>query len=65
MEWLFWGLGMALAIMIGGALGGSFVQERGRKVLPIVIVLTVVTGLLLGWALDGEFGAVQATSEIR
>jgi len=51
--------------MIGGALGGSFVQEHGRKVLPIVVVLTVVAGLLIGWGLTGEFGAVDASNNLH
>jgi ABC-type transporter Mla maintaining outer membrane lipid asymmetry permease subunit MlaE len=56
---------MVLAIMIGGALGGSFVQERGRKVLPIVVVLTIVTGVLIGWGLNGELDAIEASNAIR
>jgi hypothetical protein len=49
---LWFALGAVLAIMIGGALGGSFVRERGRRVLPVVIGSTLVFAALLGWALD-------------
>jgi predicted MFS family arabinose efflux permease len=52
---------MGLGVMIGAALGGSFVAERGRKVLPIVIVLTIVAGVLIGWGLNGEFDAIEAS----
>jgi peptidoglycan/LPS O-acetylase OafA/YrhL len=52
---------MVIAIMIGGALGGSFVEERGRRILPIVVVLTIVAGLLIGWGLNGELDAIDAS----
>jgi len=65
MELLLWGLGMAIGIAIGAALGGSFVQEHGRKALPIVIVLTLITGLLIGWGLTGELGAMQGSTDLR
>jgi len=57
-----WALGMGLAAMIGGALGASFVKERGRKVLPVVIVLTLLCGLAIGYGLNGELDAIEATS---
>jgi predicted MFS family arabinose efflux permease len=62
MRVLLWCLGMGLGIAFGAALGGSFVAERGRKVLPVVIVLTIVTGVLIGWGLNGELDAIQATN---
>jgi putative effector of murein hydrolase LrgA (UPF0299 family) len=49
---MWYGVGGLLAIMIGVALGGSFVKERGRRVLPVVIVSTLVFAAVLGWALD-------------
>jgi hypothetical protein len=49
---LWYAVGTVLAVMIGGALGGSFVKERGRRVLPTVIVSTLVLAVSLGWALD-------------
>ncbi len=45
-------VGAILALMIGGALGGSFVKERGRRVLPVVIISTLVFAGVLGWSLD-------------
>jgi hypothetical protein len=62
MSALMWVLGMGLAAMFGGALGGSFVKERGPKVLPVVIVLTIVCGLLIGYGLNGELDAIDATA---
>jgi uncharacterized membrane protein YfcA len=62
MSALMWALGMGLAAMIGGALGASFVKERGRKVLPVVIVLTLLCGLAIGYGLNGELDAIEATS---
>ena len=63
MRVLLWVLGMGMGIAIGAALGGSFVQEKGRKILPIVVVLTIVTGVLIGWGLNGEMDGIQATHQ--
>jgi hypothetical protein len=49
---LWYAAGAVLALMIGGMLGRSFVQERGRRVLPVVITSTLVLAAVLGWALD-------------
>ncbi len=62
---LLWCCGMGLAIAIGAALGGSFVQEHGRKVLPLVIVATIATGLLLGWGLSGEYDLMHASTAVQ
>jgi hypothetical protein len=59
---VMWVLGMALAVGLGVAVGGSFVQERGRKVLPVVLVVTISSGILIGWALNGELDAITASS---
>jgi hypothetical protein len=34
-------------------------------VLPVVIVLTIVTGLLLGWGLNGEYSLMHASTEVQ
>jgi hypothetical protein len=65
MRVLLWCMGMVIAVMIGGALGGSFVAERGRKILPLVVVLTIVTGVLIGWGLNGELDAIEATNALH
>jgi hypothetical protein len=57
-----WGLGMGLAIAFGGALGGSFVKERGRKVLPVVIFFTLLCGLAIGYGLNAELDLIQSSA---
>ncbi len=49
---LWYGLGFAFAISLGFMLGGSFVRERGRKLVPLIVVLTLVSGGVLGWSID-------------
>jgi len=63
MRLLLWLLGMAFGIALGVAVGGSFVAERGRKALPFVVVLTLITGVLIGWGLNGEFDAIQVNAQ--
>jgi uncharacterized protein YcfJ len=58
---LYYVMGMAVAVMAGGALGQSLVEERGRKILPVIIVLTVAMGLIIGWALNGTMQNLYAT----
>ncbi len=59
-------LGMGIAIAIGGALGQSLVAEHGRrKVLPALIVLTILCGLAIGWGLNGEINAIRASSQAQ
>jgi uncharacterized protein YcfJ len=57
---LYYFMGMAIAVMAGGALGQSLVEERGRKILPVVVVLTLAIGLIIGWALNGTMQALYA-----
>ena len=49
---LWYAVGAVLGVMIGAALGGSFVKERGRRVLPVVIVSTLVFAAVVAWALN-------------
>jgi len=54
---------MVLGIMIGSAIGQSFIQQHGlRKALPILALLTVLLGLAIGWSLDGELQAIESSS---
>jgi peptidoglycan/LPS O-acetylase OafA/YrhL len=48
--------------MIGVALGGSFVKERGRRVLPIVIICALVFAAILGGALDFVISTFYASA---
>jgi len=47
-----WAAFRQLVAMIGAALGGSFVRERGHRVLPVVIVSTLVCAAVVAWALN-------------
>jgi putative effector of murein hydrolase LrgA (UPF0299 family) len=49
---LWYVVGAVLGVMMGAAVGGSFVQERGHRVLPVVVVSTLVLAAIVGWALD-------------
>jgi hypothetical protein len=49
---LWYAVGAVLGVMIGAALGGSFVKERGRRVLPVVIVSTLMFAVVVAWALN-------------
>ncbi len=59
---LWYLVGALLAVMIGAALGGSFVRERGRRVLPVVIGSTLAFALILGWALNFVMYAFYASA---
>lgn len=60
MTLLYYFIGMAIAIMAGGAIGQSLIEERGRKILPIVVVLTLAGGLIIGWALNGTMQSLYS-----
>ena len=63
MATLLYALGMVLGIMIGSAIGQSFIQQHGlRKALPILALLTVLLGLAIGWSLNGELQAIESSS---
>lgn len=59
---LWYVVGAVLAGMIGVALGGSFVKERGRRVLPVVVVCTLASAVILGWALDMVLSTFYASA---
>jgi nitrate/nitrite transporter NarK len=62
---LSYALGMFIAVMIGTALGGSLAEQFGRRrVLPIVVVATVLLGLAIGYGLEGEFRAIDASTHV-
>lgn len=56
---------LALSAAITVAIGRNFVAEHGRKVIPILVIIALCAGLLLGWALDGYIGYVRASAEMR
>jgi len=59
---LWYGVGAVLGVMMGVAVGGSFVKERGRRVLPAVIVSTIVVAAVVGWALNFVMYAFYASA---
>jgi hypothetical protein len=47
---------------MGGAMARSLAQDHGwRKVLPIAVIATLCLGLVIGWALTGEFNLISIT----
>jgi len=62
-EIAMYGVGFALAAMMGVALAGSLAKEHGPKyVVPIFSVLTIVCGLAFGWAINGWIAFSQASA---
>jgi uncharacterized membrane protein YfcA len=62
---LLYALGMFIAVMIGAALGQSLMERYDRRrLLPIVIVATILLGLAIGYGLDGELRAIEASAHI-
>jgi predicted MFS family arabinose efflux permease len=56
-------LGMLIAVMIGGAVGQPFVEARGwRRTLPVIALLTILAGAVIGWSLNGELQAIEASA---
>jgi uncharacterized membrane protein YciS (DUF1049 family) len=56
---------LALSAAITVAIGRNFVAEHGWRVIPVLVVIAVCAGLLLGWALDGFINYVRVSAEIR
>jgi hypothetical protein len=53
---------MFLALLMGGAMARSLAQDHGwRRVAPIAVVVTLCHGLVIGWALTGEFNLISIT----
>ncbi len=53
-------------MIVGGAtvgmLGKSFVEERGRRLIPLFVVLALVAGLVVGWALNAWVDYIHFTA---
>jgi len=49
---LWYGVGAVLAIMIGSAVGQSFMAERGKKLMPYVVGATIALAIVIGWAMN-------------
>jgi hypothetical protein len=49
---LFWVVGFVVGAATVAMTGKGFVEERGRRLLPVVVLLAVLGGLVVGWALN-------------
>jgi hypothetical protein len=53
-------------MIVGGAtvgmMGKSFVEERGRRLIPMFVVLAIVSGLIVGWALNAWIDYIHYTA---
>jgi uncharacterized membrane protein YraQ (UPF0718 family) len=58
----YWIFGVALSAALTVAVGRTLVAERGRKLVPALVVFALLFGLLLGWAIDGFIGYVRASA---
>ena len=59
---LFWAAGMIVGGATVGMMGKSFVEERGRKLIPTFVALAVVAGLIVGWALNAWIDYIHFTA---
>jgi uncharacterized protein YcfJ len=59
---LWYGVGTVLALMIGGAVGQSFVAERGKKLVPYFACGTVALAVVLGWAMNKVMTTLYASA---
>jgi hypothetical protein len=60
----YWLLGLALSGALTTAIGRTFVEDRGPKVIPILCAVALLLGLLFGWAIDGYVAYVRASAEM-
>jgi uncharacterized protein YqfA (UPF0365 family) len=56
---------LALSAGITVAIGRNLAAERGRRVIPMLVVTALFVGLLLGWALNGFIDYVRLSAEMR
>jgi hypothetical protein len=49
----YWLFGLALSGGLTAAIGRTFVEERGSKIIPMLFVVALLLGLFFGWAIDG------------
>lgn len=61
LAYYIFGIGLSAALTI--ALGRTFVAQHGRRLIPVLCVLAVLCGLLLGWAIDGYIAYVRLSAQ--
>ena len=60
---LFWWIaGMIVGAATAGMIGKSFVEEHGRKLIPLLVGLALVFGLVIGWALNAWIDYIHFTA---
>jgi hypothetical protein len=55
--------GLALSGALTFAVGRSLVAERGPRIVPVLCVVAVLFGLLLGWAINGYIAYVRLSAQ--
>jgi hypothetical protein len=61
----YWLFGLALSGALTAAVGRTFIEERGPRVIPLLFAAALGLGLFFGWAIDGYVAYVRASAEIR
>jgi hypothetical protein len=61
----YWIFGVALGGAIAIAIGKPLVEERGRRIIPLVVLGGALAGLFLGWALNGYIDYVRTSATTR
>jgi hypothetical protein len=63
---IWWAVGFVIGAAIVAAIGNSMVAERGRthRTVPILLASAIVTGLILGWALDAWIRFMRASATL-
>ena len=63
---IWWFVGFVIGAGIVAAIGNSVVAERGRtrRTLPILVASAIVTGLIVGWALDEWIRFMNASATL-
>ena len=59
---LFWVAGMIVGCATAGMIGKGFVEERGRRLIPVFVALALVFGLVIGWALNAWVDYIHFTA---
>ena len=58
---LFWIAGFIVGGGTAGMVGKGFVEERGRRLIPLFVALALVCGLIVGWALNAWVDYIHFT----
>ncbi len=59
---VFWVAGFVVGGATVGMMGKSFVEERGRRLIPMFVGLAIIAGLIVGWALNAWIDYIHFTA---